>query len=38
VFTGAIPGLTNRVSGTGLNSNQRPNVIDSEPCRASSSG
>jgi Carboxypeptidase regulatory-like domain len=35
VFTGAIPGLTNRVSGTGLNSNQRPNVIDSEPCRAS---
>jgi Carboxypeptidase regulatory-like domain len=36
VFTGAIPGLTNRVSGTGLSSNQRPNVIDSEPCRASS--
>ena len=36
VFTGAIPGLTNRVSGTGLNSNQRPNLVDGQDCRASS--
>jgi hypothetical protein len=36
VFTGAIPGLTNRVSGTGLNANQRPNLVDGEDCRASS--
>ena len=27
VYTGAIPGLTNRVSGTGQTSNQRPNVV-----------
>ena len=38
VFTGAIPGLTNRVSGTGLNSNQRPNLVDGQPCRASGGG
>jgi hypothetical protein len=36
VFTGAIPGLPNRVSGTGLNANQRPNLVDGESCRASS--
>lgn len=36
VFTGAIPGLTNRVSGTGLNANQRPNLVEGESCRASS--
>jgi len=36
VFTGAIPGLTNRVSGTGLNANQRPNLVDGQDCRASS--
>jgi hypothetical protein len=34
VFTGAIPGLTNRVSGTGLNANQRPNRVVDQPCRA----
>jgi hypothetical protein len=36
VFTGAIPGLTNRVSGTGLAANQRPNVVPGQDCRASS--
>ena len=36
VFTGAIPGLTNRVSGTGLSTNQRPNLVDGQECRASS--
>src|SRR5438093_10873740 len=36
VFTGHIPGLTNRLSGTGLTGNQRPNVVDGEACRASS--
>ena len=36
VFTGAIPGLPGRVSGTGLNSNQRPNLVDGQECRASS--
>jgi len=35
VFTGAIPGLPNRVSGTGQNANQRPNVVEGQPCRAS---
>jgi hypothetical protein len=35
VFTGAIPGLTNRVSGTGFTSNQRPNLVDGQSCRAS---
>jgi len=35
VFTGAIPGLPNRVSGTGLNANQRPNRVVGEPCAAS---
>ena len=34
VFTGAIPGLTNRVSGTGLTGNQRPNVVEGQPCHA----
>jgi len=36
VFTGAVPGLPNRVSGTGLNSNQRPNRVSGQPCKASS--
>jgi hypothetical protein len=36
VFTGPIPGLTSRVSGTGLGSNQRPNVVPGQPCRATS--
>ena len=36
VFTGAIPGLTNRVSGTGLSGNQRPNVVAGQPCHATS--
>jgi hypothetical protein len=35
VFTGAIPGLPGRVSGTGLGSNQRPNVVEGQPCHAS---
>jgi len=35
VTTGAIPGLPNRVSGTGLNANQRPNVVESEACTIS---
>ena len=34
ITTGSIPGLTNRVSGTGLGSNQRPNVVSGQPCRA----
>ena len=36
VFTGAVPGLTNRVSGTGLTGNQRPNVVEGQPCLATS--
>jgi len=36
VFTGPIPGLPNRVSGTGLNANQRPNLVDGQACDASS--
>jgi hypothetical protein len=36
VFTGAVPGLPGRVSGTGLNGNQRPNLVDGQDCRASS--
>jgi hypothetical protein len=36
VFTGAIPGLPGRVSGTGLNANQRPNLVDGQACGASS--
>ncbi|HEY3122310.1 MAG TPA: carboxypeptidase regulatory-like domain-containing protein [Vicinamibacteria bacterium] len=36
VFTGSIPGLTNRVSGTGLSGNQRPNRVVDQPCRATS--
>ncbi len=35
VFTGAIPGLTNRVSGTGLTANQRPNVVAGQDGHAS---
>ena len=35
VFTGGIPGLPGRVSGTGLNSNQRPNVVAGVDCHAS---
>jgi hypothetical protein len=35
VFTGPIPGLTNRVSGTGDSGNQRPNVVPGVSCRAS---
>jgi len=34
VFTGATPGLTNRVSGTGLNANQRPNLVSGVDCQA----
>jgi hypothetical protein len=34
VFTGAIPGLPGRVSGTGLGSNQRPNRVVDQPCHA----
>ncbi len=34
VFTGPIPGLVNRVSGTGLAANQRPNLVDGQDCRA----
>jgi hypothetical protein len=34
VYTGPIPGLTNRVSGTGQTSNQRPNVVPGQPCHA----
>jgi carboxypeptidase family protein len=36
VFTGPIPGLTNRVSGTGYTGNQRPNVVPGQSCRATS--
>ena len=36
VFTGATPGLTNRVSGTGLSANQRPNLVDGQDCAATS--
>jgi hypothetical protein len=35
VFTGAIPGLVNRVSGTGYTGNQRPNVVPGQDCHAS---
>ncbi len=35
VFTGAIPGLTNRVSGTGQTSTQRPNVVAGVDCHGS---
>jgi hypothetical protein len=38
VFTGAIPGLPGRVSGTGLGSNQRPNVVQGQPCQVSGGG
>src|SRR5262249_16448146 len=34
VYTGAIPGLPNRVSGTGYNGNQRPNVVPGQDCHA----
>ena len=34
VYTGPIPGLTNRVSGTGQTSNQRPNVVPGQACHA----
>jgi hypothetical protein len=36
VYVGATPGLTSRVSGTGLNANQRPNVVAGQDCHASS--
>ncbi|HEX6736868.1 MAG TPA: hypothetical protein VF310_01215, partial [Vicinamibacteria bacterium] len=36
ITTGSVPGLTNGVSGTGLNANQRPNRVDGQPCRATS--
>jgi hypothetical protein len=36
VFTGPIPGLTNRVSGTGYTGNQRPNVVPGQSCHATS--
>ena len=35
VYTGPIPGLTNRVSGTGQTTNQRPNVVPGQSCHAS---
>jgi len=35
VLTGAIPGLSGRVSGTGYTGNQRPNVVEGQPCHAS---
>ncbi len=35
VFTGSVPGLSNRVSGTGQTSTNRPNVVDGQPCHAS---
>jgi hypothetical protein len=34
ITTGSIPGLTNRVSGTGFTGNQRPNRVADQPCRA----
>jgi hypothetical protein len=37
VFTGSIPGLTNRVSGTGQTSTQRPNVVAGVDCHGSGS-
>jgi hypothetical protein len=38
VFTGNIPGLANGISGTGLRSNQRPDLVSGEDCNASGSG
>jgi len=35
VFTGPVPGLAGRVSGTGQGSNQRPNVVPGQDCHAS---
>ncbi|HUL78423.1 MAG TPA: hypothetical protein VL691_14260, partial [Vicinamibacteria bacterium] len=35
VFTGPVPGLSGRVSGTGQGSNQRPNVVPGQDCHAS---
>jgi hypothetical protein len=35
VYTGAVPGLPNGVSGTGYRGNQRPNVVPGQPCHAS---
>jgi hypothetical protein len=35
VYTGPIPGLPGRVSGTGDSSSQRPNVVPGQSCRAS---
>jgi hypothetical protein len=37
VFTGSVPGLTNRVSGTGQTSTQRPNVVAGVDCHGSGS-
>jgi hypothetical protein len=37
VFTGTVPGLTNRVSGTGQTSTQRPNVVAGVDCHGSGS-
>ena len=34
VFTGSVPGLSGRVSGTGYGGNQRPNRVVGQPCRA----
>ncbi len=36
IFNGRIPGLTNGASGTGLTSNQRPNRVAGQSCRATS--
>ncbi|HXY40487.1 MAG TPA: carboxypeptidase regulatory-like domain-containing protein [Vicinamibacteria bacterium] len=35
VYTGPVPGLAGRVSGTGDSSSQRPNVVPGQSCRAS---
>jgi hypothetical protein len=36
IYNGNVPGLFGGVSGTGDNSNQRPNRVPGEPCRATS--
>ena len=33
-YVGSLPGLNGGPSGTGFTDNQRPNRVDSEPCRA----
>jgi hypothetical protein len=36
IFVGGVPGLNGGISGTGYVDNQRPNRVESEPCRAES--